>query len=229
MQLDLVALLELGGPVAWILIVLSVVALAMSLYKTVQFAVGRVGRHKAALIAMNKWFDGERDEAYELIMNNRAPLSKVLAHAMRGLTHGGGNLDAIKEDTDRVALEELRELRKYIRGIELISQTAPLIGLFGTVYGMIKAFSQLEASGAAVNPAALAGGIWIALVATALGLAVAIVFSPVVAWLESRVESERSVIETSMTGFFAHRITEGQARDFGDVTVVPRGRIYNAT
>ena len=169
MQLDLFTLLELGGPVAVLLIGLSVVALAMSVYKTVQFAIGRVGRHKTALNAMHKWFDGERDEAYELIINHRAPLSKVLAHAMRGLTHGGANIEAIKEDTTRVALEELRNIRKYIRGIELISQTAPLIGLFGTVVGMIQAFSELQASGAAVNPAALAGGIWIALLATALG------------------------------------------------------------
>ncbi len=228
MALDFATLIRLGGPVAVILIALSVVALAMSLYKIIQFAIIRVGRHKPALFAMDKWFDGERDDAYEHIMNHRAPLSRVMAHAMRGVTHSGIHLDTVKEDTTRVALEELRTLRKYLRGLELISQTAPLLGLFGTVVGMIQAFSQLQASGAAVNPAALAGGIWTALLATALGLAVAIVFSTITAWLESRVENERSVIETTMTGFFAHRITEGQDRSFKDVTVVPRGRVSHA-
>ena len=153
MALDFATLVRLGGPVAVILIALSVVALAMSLYKIIQFAIIRVGRHKPALFAMDKWFDGERDDAYEHIMNHRAPLSRVMAHAMRGVTHSGIHLDTVKEDTTRVALEELRTLRKYLRGLELISQTAPLLGLFGTVVGMIQAFSQLQASGAAVNPA----------------------------------------------------------------------------
>ena len=70
---------------AVILIALSVVALAMSLYKIIQFAIVRVGRHKPALFAMDKWFDGDRDDAYEHIMNHRAPLSRVMAHAMRGV------------------------------------------------------------------------------------------------------------------------------------------------
>lgn len=228
MTLDLPTLIARGGPVAVILMVLSVIALAMSLYKILQFAFARVGRHKPAMVALDRWFEGDRDDAYEHIMNDRAPLSRVLAHAMRGVTHNGTHLETVKEDTTRVALEELRDLRKYIRGIELISQTAPLLGLFGTVVGMIQAFSQLQASGAAVNPAALAGGIWTALLATALGLAVAIVFSTITAWLESRVENERSVIETTMTGFFAHRITEGQGRGLKDVSVVTRGRASHA-
>jgi biopolymer transport protein ExbB len=106
----------------------------------------------------------------------------------------------------------------------VIAQSAPLLGLLGTVVGMIQAFNKLESSGAAVNPAQLAGGIWTALLATALGLGIAIVFSMVGAWFESKVENERSAIEMALTGFFAHRITDDQGRDFAEVTSFPGKR-----
>jgi biopolymer transport protein ExbB len=222
MQSGIEFIIRNGGPVAVVLILLSIVALTMTIYKFVQFAMSRVGRHARALAAVEMWFGGQRQEAYEAIANDRSPLSRVVAHAMRGRTHGGASLDAVKEDVTRVALEELHGLRSYLRGIEVIAQTAPLLGLLGTVVGMIEAFSQLQASGAAVNPAQLAGGIWTALLSTAFGLAVAIVFSTAGAWFESRVENERTIIEMTITGFFAQRITEDQLRDFDEVTSFPR-------
>ena len=221
MQSGVEFILRNGGPVAAVLILLSIVALTMTIYKFWQFAINRVGRHARALAAVEMWFGGQRQEGYEAVAGDRSPLARVVAHAMRGRTHGGGSLDAVKEDVTRVALEQLHELRRYLRGIEVIAQTAPLLGLLGTVVGMIEAFSQLQASGAAVNPADLAGGIWTALLSTALGLAVAIVFSTLGAWFESRVENERSIIETTLTGFFAQRITEDQLREFDEVTSFP--------
>ncbi|MFL5260317.1 MAG: MotA/TolQ/ExbB proton channel family protein [Hyphomicrobiales bacterium] len=211
-----------GGPVPVVIVLLSVIALTITLFKLFQFALRGVGRHKRARAAIELWFAGERQEGYELVATHRSPLSRVVAHAMRGRTHGGANLDFVKEDVTRVALEELHELRRYLRTIELIAQTAPLLGLLGTVIGMIEAFSQLQASGAVVNPAQLAGGIWTALISTALGLAVAIVFSVLGAWFEARVENERSVIEITLTGFFTQRITEDQLKDFEEVTSLPR-------
>lgn len=163
-----------------------------------------------------------------MVENHPAPLSRVLAHAMRGLTHGGAHFEQVKEDVARVAAEELRKLRKYLGVVELISQLAPLLGLLGTVIGMIQAFADLQQSGAVVNPATLAGGIWTALLTTALGLAVAIVFSTFTAWFDARIEAERSIMETTLTGFLANRITDEQARDFDDVTAFPGKRSAHA-
>ena len=225
---DAVALYDTGGPVPIIILVLSAIAMAMALFKFWQFAVRGVGRHKVALEAVNTWFSGDRQKAYDSVAAHRSPLSQIAAHAMRGVTHGSGNLDAVKEDVTRVALGELHELRSYLRGIEVIAQSAPLLGLLGTVIGMIEAFNKLEASGAVVNPSQLAGGIWTALLSTALGLAVALVFSMVGAWFESRVENERSMIEMTLTGFFAQRIADGQARDFDQVTTIAARRDLHA-
>ena len=225
---DIMFLFNTGGPVVAVLAAISVVALTMSLYKIWQFAVNRVGRHKVALQAIDLWLENSRQEAYDMVASHRSPLSKVVAHAMRGLTHANTNIAAVREDVTRVALAELHELRRYLRGIEVIAQSAPLLGLLGTVIGMIEAFNKLAGSGTAVNPALLAGGIWTALLATAMGLGVALVFSTLGAWFESIVENERSVVELTMTGFFAQRIADDQGRDFGDVTKIETKRPVHA-
>ncbi len=224
MTFDPWILVDKGGPVAVIIIALSGVAMAVTAYKILQFLLLRVGRHKTALRAVDQWLAGDHDNAYAAVESHRSPLSRAVAHGMRGLTHGGGHIAEVKDDVARVANEELRVLASHLRLIELISQLAPLLGLFGTVIGMIQAFSELQHSGAVVNPAALAGGIWTALLTTALGLAVAIVFSTVSSWFEGRVEAERSIMETTLTGLFSSRITEDVARDFDEVTTMASAR-----
>jgi biopolymer transport protein ExbB len=219
---------EFGGPVVLILGVLSIIATTLALYKLWQFAWGRVGRHKRARRAIDLWFEGRRKQAYALVATDSSPLSRVVSHAMRGMTHGRENLTLVREDVIRVAQEQLYGLRRYLRGLDFVAQTSPLLGLFGTVLGMIEAFSQLEAAGASVDPSQLAGGIWTALITTAVGLAIAIPTSLVVAWFESRIENERAIMETTLAGFFAHRLTEGQMRTMEEVTVIPRGREAHA-
>jgi biopolymer transport protein ExbB len=206
-----------------VIIFLSIVALAMSIFKIVQFQLNNVGRYRRPKQALSLWLEGDREQAYELVAGHRSALSKALSHAMRGLSNGSATNASVREDVTRVAAEELRVLGKYLRGIELIGQTAPLLGLLGTVIGMIEAFSQMQAAGTAVNPALLAGGIWTALLTTALGLSVAIVFSVTVAWLESKVVQEQSVIETTLSALFTNRITEQPQHDFANVTIFQAG------
>ena len=228
MTFDPWILIEKGGPVAVIILAMSGVATAVTAYKILQFLLLHVGRHRPALRAVELWLAGDHDEAYTAVESRPSPLSRVVAHAMRGLTHGGAHIAAVKDDVERVAGEELRTLARHLRLIELISQLAPLLGLFGTVIGMIQAFSKLEQSGAVVNPSALAGGIWTALLTTALGLAVAIIFSAVSTWFEGRIEAERSMMETTLTGFFANRITEDVAQDFDEATTIVAARSGHA-
>jgi biopolymer transport protein ExbB len=202
MSADLWTLLKLGGPVAVVLLLMSLIATVLSLFKAYQFFTRGVGKHRAAQAALSKWNSGMHEEALREVQAANSPVASILATAMQKIT-GKGAIAAIKEDVLRMALDEIRSLRSYLRGIELIAQTAPLLGLLGTVIGMIEAFNKLEGSGSAVNPAELAGGIWTALLATALGLMVAIVFSLAGAWLESRVENERAEMESLLTGVFA--------------------------
>ena len=203
MTAHLMNLLQLGGPVAVVLVLMSIVATVLALLKQYWFFRNGVGRHREAMTAVDLWNAGQRERAVQALARARNPLSRVVAHAFGLIARSKQSYEPAKEDVLRLALDEVREMKCYLRGIEVIAQTAPLMGLLGTVVGMIQAFNRLESSGAAVNPAQLAGGIWTALLATALGLMIAIVFSLVGAWFEAKVERERSVMESLLTSLFA--------------------------
>ncbi|MGR3541375.1 MAG: MotA/TolQ/ExbB proton channel family protein [Hasllibacter sp.] len=86
------------------------------------------------------------------------------------------------------ALRGLAEARAGLRGLEVVATVAPLLGLLGTVLGMIAAFQALQESGAAADPSVLAGGIWEALLTTAAGMAVAIPATAALSFFEGRAE-----------------------------------------
>ena len=70
--------------------------------------------------------------------------------------------------------KEVTEATRFLSGLAVVAQSSPLLGLLGTVVGMIAAFVQIESLGEAVTPSDMAGGIWEALLTTAAGLIVAI-------------------------------------------------------
>ena len=92
-------------------------------------------------------------------------------------------LNIIEENTSKALKEQEIETllqkkylssQKFLPSLEIIAQVSPLIGLLGTVIGMIDSFNELELGGSLVDPSILAGGIWTALLTTAMGLIVAI-------------------------------------------------------
>ena len=95
--------------------------------------------------------------------------------------------------------------------LEMVVQAAPMLGLLGTVIGMIDAFSVLSVSEGGVNPAALAGGIWTALTTTALGLAIALVAYFFATWFESRIDRERNLIEAAVSAAIHGRVDPDKA------------------
>ena len=85
------------------------------------------------------------------------------------------NSDAIKNDQILILVDkETEKMQRFMPTLEIIAQVSPLIGLLGTVIGMIDSFNELELGGSLVDPSILAGGIWTALLTTAMGLIVAI-------------------------------------------------------
>ena len=90
-------------------------------------------------------------------------------------------------------------LERGFRLLDSVAQLAPLLGLFGTVLGMISAFQALQEAGSQVDPSILAGGIWVALLTTAVGLAVAMPTSLLLTWFESRVARESELLERALT------------------------------
>ncbi len=200
-------LVEKGGPVVMILLAMSVIAVTVTLVKLIQFTWYRVGSTSASEKAINLWIGGRHQDAYAAASGSSAPTANVVAHGMRGLLTGVDEA-TVREDAERVALEQLSGLRSYMRVLDATVQIAPLLGLFGTVLGMISAFQALQNAGSEADPTVLAGGIWVALLTTAVGLAVAIPMAFVNSWFEGRIEREKENIEGALTSLFTKRATE---------------------
>ena len=162
----LAGLFALGGPVVLLLVGLSVIALAVVVYKLWQHATARVGRHvrlRAALAAHDR---GDGATAQDLCATSRSHLAPLAIAAMAAPGDA-----ALLARLEKEAESNLARLEGGFRVLDSIAQVAPLLGLFGTVLGMIDAFRALQDAGSAVDPSLLAGGIWVALLTTAAGLA----------------------------------------------------------
>ncbi|MEQ8823990.1 MAG: MotA/TolQ/ExbB proton channel family protein [Filomicrobium sp.] len=204
-------LIDKGGPVVIILIAMSVIAVTVTIVKLIQFVWYRVGSTSTMDTALDQWIAGHHKDAYEIASQSKTPSSVVLAHGMRGLMAGHEEA-TIREDVERIAMTQLGGLRAYMRVIDSTVQIAPLLGLFGTVLGMISAFQALQDAGAEADPTVLAGGIWVALLTTAVGLAVAIPMAFVNTWFEGQIEGEKENMESALTSLFTRKATETTVR-----------------
>ncbi|MCC7414307.1 MAG: MotA/TolQ/ExbB proton channel family protein [Gammaproteobacteria bacterium] len=194
---DLARLVALGGPVVVVLFAISVVGLAIVLYKSLQFA-GVSGRRLAALHrGIDLWFAGDTKAAAKLFERSPLALGADLHFGLRA--RAAASAEAVHDELVRRGAAFLRPYAALLRPLELIYYLAPVLGLLGTVLGMIDAFRVLEAAGPQADATALAGGIWEALLTTAVGLSVAIPFAAMHAALESRLEGIGERVEDLLT------------------------------
>ena len=201
-QGPLMRLLSAGGPVIVILAILAVLSLGVALVKLVQFlwlGVGRVGFVGATLARL-------RTNAPESVIaeldSRRNPVARVMAAAIRGRSNPRMSDDLVREETTRVAQAQLDGLERGLALLGLVATIAPLLGLLGTVLGMIEAFQQMETVGDRVEPAVLAGGIWEALLTTAAGLSVAIPAAVFVTWFQRAADVVAQRMEDAATQVF---------------------------
>lgn len=194
-------ILQKGGPAIWAIAALSVITLALILWKTWRLMALGAWAGQRARRAVTLWQAGERDAARGAL-TGRVGLRARLVQAAMGALSGTLSAQAAQAETTRVAQDVLIEARSGLRALELIVAIAPLLGLLGTVMGMIEAFQTLEASGARANPADLAGGIWEALLTTAAGMGVAIPASMALSWFESIIDRARHDMEDLATRLF---------------------------
>lgn len=216
-----VEMLQVGGPVVALLLVMSVISLAIVLVKLWQFRAARLGERRAAREALRLWQSGREREAVALADGSKNPVAQALARAMRGQRLGLPEAK-VREEVMRYGGDVLETLRGWFRPLEVIASLAPLLGLFGTVLGMIKAFRQLEAAGNQVNPAILSGGIWEALLTTAVGLAVAIPAVVLLNWLERRVDRLAHEMDNTVTRVFTEDLSGMQPLYEREERVYPR-------
>lgn len=199
---QVLAWMDAGGPVIMVLAVLSVYSLALVILKAVQLA-GVFGGRRQREEAIDAWQNGRPDDALRAMAEARRPPDRVLSTVMRGLD-AGLDRDRVREDAERKGNVELEALRRHLRTLEVIALVSPLLGLLGTVLGMIQSFQDLEMAAGAANASVLAGGIWQALLTTAAGLTVAIPAAVAANLMAARVDHVGHVIETDVGRLLAH-------------------------
>ena len=199
--------LLMGGPVVLLLVMMSVAALVIVLLKVWQFHRLQLFRSEMSDAILRHYRAGESAQAIQLAEQGQQPPARLMGLAIRGRERGDLSLAAVREELARQGAEYLALLRSYLRPLEVIAALAPLLGLFGTVLGMIKAFQALQSAGSRVDPSILAGGIWEALLTTAVGLAVAMPVVAVVNWLEGRIERTAHAMESAVTQIFTADLT----------------------
>jgi len=186
----LVALLVKGGPVMVPLAVCSVLSLAVVLERAWFWVTARPGgavERLLALAAGGKW-----DDAVEEARGSRAPQARVLA---AGLEHREAGLTLAMQAAAR---DEIARMRRALPVLDTIVTLSPLLGLLGTVTGMISAFGVMATTG--INqPHAITGGVAEALIATAAGLAIAIATLVPYNYFQNRAERTLDEIEAQGT------------------------------
>ena len=185
-----------GGPIIALLALLSLASLAVIVAKVLQLwpvTSGGSARDQAVM----QWSAGEHTTAQATVQTGQAPADRVMRYAMQALQDGmgGRRLDA---ELVRRGNEEVAGMNGYIRLLELIAMISPLLGLLGTVLGMIQSFQELEMAEGAANASVLAGGIWQALLTTAAGLLVAIPAAVGASLLSARIERAAQAIESAV-------------------------------
>lgn len=188
-----IQLAALGGPVLVILMIVSVGTLAVILHKTWQYRIAHVGQGAHIRKALSVWDTGDKAAAREALTGSKHFLAPIIDLGMR--QEGADNLaDRLESEAE----QKILPLEKGFRVLDTVAQLAPLLGLLGTVLGMIEAFQALQAAGSQVDPSVLAGGIWVALITTAAGLSVAMPTSMALSWFEARIDTERALADHAL-------------------------------
>jgi len=187
-----------GGVLVIPILLCSVLALAIFLERLIRFARMRSRGAGLAKKIANLLKKGEDHQAYELAGSSNSPMGRVLAQAIEVKDHDRETLETVIVHATE---EEVRGLSSYIQTLATIGNIAPLLGLLGTVIGMIKAFMVIQQMGGKVNAAVLAGGIWEAMLTTALGLAVALPTMVAHSYIVARVDKYEARLQDGAVTF----------------------------
>ena len=183
-------LYDVGGPILTILLLASIFTLALTGFKYWQFRSDQIGRLKPLKSAIRALDAGDEQGASDQLRASKHWLANILLSALP-LRGREGLVARLEAEADLA----LQPYEGGFRVLDTIAQLAPLLGLLGTVLGMIEAFQALQSAGSQVDPAALAGGIWVALLTTAAGLSVAMPTSIALSWFEAQTDRERAFAE----------------------------------
>lgn len=174
-----------GGPLMIPLALCSVLALAFAIERALGTRSAALGSESFARTLVQAVQTGGPHQGLVLCDATRTPLSRVMRLALENSTVSRAEREKRVEDA---ATLEVRRLQARLKPLHLIYLVAPLLGLLGTVWGMILAFATIATRDGLGKPGLLAEGVYQALVTTAAGLVIAIPTVVVYSWLRARIE-----------------------------------------
>ena len=183
-----------GGILMWPILFCSIIALAIVVERVIALRRADIDTREFMDTMRQVLRQNRTQEAVEICDETDAPVARIMKAGI--LKHNRPKED-IREAIEDAGRFEIPRLERYLSGLATCATVAPMLGLLGTVQGMIKAFAKIQNMRGQVNPSDLAEGIGNALLTTAAGLAVAI---PVVIFYNyflSRVEGMIVEMEAS--------------------------------
>jgi biopolymer transport protein ExbB len=178
-----------GGPVMWPILLCSVFALAIIMEKFWYLHKRKIDTQQFLTNILEKMKRHEVKEALSICDKTVSPISHILK---AGILKYDRPRPQIQEAIEDASLYEIPKLEKNLSALATIAHVSPLLGLLGTVTGMVRCFQTIQAKAASfhpVSPGDLAGGIWEALLTTVAGLIVAIPTFVVYNYLVSRINN----------------------------------------
>lgn len=191
--------MQKGGPIMWPILLCSVIAFAIVIERLIRLRQEQIDT-KSFMEQISKSIKRNKImEALDLCDRTGGPIAAILKAGI--LKHDRARSE-VREAIEDAGVHELPRLERNLPVLATVAHIAPLLGLLGTVTGLVKAFQVIETKATAlnpVNPGDLAGGIWEALLTTVFGLVVAIPTLVAYNYLVSRVDGFVLDMERSAT------------------------------
>ncbi len=194
----MLAFLSKGGILVIPILFCSVLVLAIFFERMIRYAVNRRRGKEIELQIADLMAKGLEQDALDLSKQSNSPMGRILEKAILARDLDKDTLESVIVNATE---NEVRGLSSYLQALATIGNIAPLLGLLGTIIGMIKAFMVIQDMGGKVNAAVLAGGIWEAMLTTALGLAVALPTMVAHSYLLSKVDKYEARLQNGSVLF----------------------------
>ncbi|RKY36746.1 MAG: MotA/TolQ/ExbB proton channel family protein [Candidatus Omnitrophota bacterium] len=175
-----------GGIIMWLILLCSVISITIILERFYYFFRARTKIPNILARVKKLLQQGKANEALKLCESSSGPIPHILGI---GIHIRNRSLEDKEKLISRAGSKIIRQFDQNLGVLAVIANIAPLLGLLGTVTGMIKAFMKIQQLSGRVEPCVLAGGIWEALITTAFGLSVAIPTLVAYHYFEGRVDN----------------------------------------
>lgn len=214
-DMTLLQMWRVGGPVMWPIGATSIAALALAVYGFISMRTERMLRPDLVPGLQEALNNLNVSQALTLCNGNPSYLTNVLGAGLQRISDGIVDVSSMERAMEEAAVEEVNEGMKPLNNLSVCAQIAPMLGLLGTVTGMIGAFNKIG-MGAMGDPEKLAGDIGEAMITTAAGLIVAIPAMFAYFYLKGQYNSNVSKGARVIGNLLHHLIVTSRRADSGN-------------